>query len=293
MSVAAEIVHDVLGATEGTLQIDHPILSVKGPEPSGEGFGLCQKLEVPVEVELALLKGLFESVDELAAKEFTQHFLGQEVVVAGAHPAGVIGREATSRHDTMHVGVSGELLAPRMQDTEEADLGAEVSGIASDFPQRFGTGAEQEIVEDSLVLQHQWHQPVREREDHVQVAGGQKFSLTGSDPTIPSGGLTLRAMAIATAVVGDGGPMSAAHALIEMAAQSGGPTPGNRSQHFDVLPTEPVAIPFDEGSSRSADQIGHLEGWPAHLLFQLQRVQRTRGRVEMALRKMQVDRGLF
>jgi hypothetical protein len=34
-----------------------------------------------------------------------------------------------------------------------------------------------------------------------------------------------------------------------------------------VLPTEPVAISFDEGLSRGADQIGHLEWWPGHLVL--------------------------
>jgi len=33
-----------------------------------------------------------------------------------------------------------------------------------------------------------------------------------------------------------------------------------------MFPTEPVAISFDERLSRSADDIGHLEKWPAHLL---------------------------
>jgi hypothetical protein len=28
-----------------------------------------------------------------------------------------------------------------------------------------------------------------------------------------------------------------------------------------------VAISFDEGISRGADQIGHFEWWPGHLLF--------------------------
>ena len=121
--------------------------------------------------------------------------------------------------------MSGELLAPRMQDTEEADLCDEVSGIACDFEKGFGTGAEQEIVNDLLVLQHQRSQATRQGEDHVQVAGGEKFSLTRSDPAVPSGGLTLRAMAIATAVIGDGGTMSAAHALIEMAAECSRTTP--------------------------------------------------------------------
>jgi hypothetical protein len=42
-----------------------------------------------VEVQLAILKSLFESVDELAAKNFLQHFLGKKVVVSGANPASV------------------------------------------------------------------------------------------------------------------------------------------------------------------------------------------------------------
>jgi len=48
-----------------------------------------------------------------------------------------------------------------------------------------------------------------------------------SDPAVPSGGLTLRAMAIAATVIGDGDTMSAAHALIEMTAESGGTTTPN------------------------------------------------------------------
>ena len=93
--------------------------------------------------------------------------------------------------------------------------------------------------------------------------------------------------------------MPAAGALIEMTAECSGTTPRNGQQHFDVLPVDPLAISFDEGSSCAADEIGHLEGWPAHLflrcrpVFQLQRVQRTRSRVEMTLRKMQIDGGLF
>jgi hypothetical protein len=50
------------------------------PKPSGEDPGLRPKLQVSVEVELAILQSLFERVDELAAKKFTQHFLGKEVV---------------------------------------------------------------------------------------------------------------------------------------------------------------------------------------------------------------------
>ena len=93
--------------------------------------------------------------------------------------------------------------------------------------------------------------------------------------------------------------MSAAGALIEMTAQCGGTTAANGPQHFEVLATEPVAISFDEGISRGADQIGHLEWWPGHLLFlrrtdfERQRIQRTRGRMQVTLREMQITGPLF
>src|ERR1700676_1819528 len=171
--------------------------------------------------------------------------------------------------------------------------------MASDFEKSFGTGAEQEIVEDLLVLQNQWRQAAGECEDHVQVAGREKFSSTRGDPAFPSSDLTLRAVAIAAAVIRDGGTIPATGALIEMTAECGSTTPPNGQQHFDVLPTEPVAISFDEGISRGADQIGHLEWWPGHLLFlrrtafERQRIQRTRGRMQVTLGEMQIAGRLF
>jgi hypothetical protein len=52
-------------------------------------------------------------------------------------------------------------------------------------------------------------------------------------------------------------------------------------------------------AGRRADKIGHLLWRLGHLLvlwrldFQLQRIQRTRGGIEMALGEVQIDRGLF
>src|SRR5229473_2409425 len=101
----------------------------------------------------------------------------------------------------------------------------------------------------------------------MEIARGEKLLLARSDPAVPSGGLTLGAMAIATAVIGDGGTMSAAHALIEMTAESGGTTTPNGPQYFHVLPTEPMAVSFDERLSGSADDVGHLQRRPAHLVL--------------------------
>jgi hypothetical protein len=153
-----------------------------------------------------------------------------------------------------------------MQYTEKTDLRTEVFWVASDFEKGFGTAAEQEIVDDLLVLQHQRSQATRQGEDHVQVARGEQFSLTRSDPAFPCGNLTLRAVPISAAIEGDGA-MSATGAFIEMTAKCGGTATLNGPQYFHVLPTKPVAVLFDEHLTRSADDIGHLERWPAHLLL--------------------------
>src|SRR5215469_8788404 len=103
-----------------------------------------------MEVELTIVKSVLESADELAAKDFAQHFLGKEVVFSCVDPTAVIGREAAGGHDTMNVRVNIELLAPSVQDTEETDLRTEVFRVTSDFEKGFCTGTEQEIVENLL-----------------------------------------------------------------------------------------------------------------------------------------------
>src|ERR1700746_53538 len=90
MGVAAKIVKYISGTTKGTFQVDHPVLSVQWPQPGSEDLGLRQKLQVSLEVELAILESLLKSVDELAAKDFTQHPFGKKVVVSRTNPAGVI-----------------------------------------------------------------------------------------------------------------------------------------------------------------------------------------------------------
>ena len=93
--------------------------------------------------------------------------------------------------------------------------------------------------------------------------------------------------------------MHAAGAFIEMAAECGGTTQPNGQQHFDMLPKKPVAVSFDEVVSRGADDIGHLQRRPAHLLLvgwlavQCERIQRTCRGAQMTLREMQVDGRFF
>lgn len=64
--------------------------------------------------------------------------------------------------------------------------------------------------------------------------------------------------------------MSAARALVEMTTEGCSATTPDGQQYLHVFPAEPVAISFEECVTGSADQIGHLERWPAHLGVQWQ-----------------------
>src|SRR2546430_16152376 len=100
----------------------------------------------------------------------------------------------------MYMRVESEFLIPGMQNAEEADLGAEVLGIAGDFQKRLRTGAKQEIVEDLLVLQGQWRQLPRKREDHMHIARGEKFSPAAGVPVFPRSGLSFRTVPVTAGI---------------------------------------------------------------------------------------------
>src|SRR5260370_8125170 len=104
----------------------------------------------------------------------------------------------------MDMGMESKFLTPGVLHGEEAEFRADVSGVASDFEKSFGTGAEQQIVDDFLILQDQWRELRRKREDHMDVARRKKFSLTCGDPAFAGRGLTLWAVSIPPAVVGAG-----------------------------------------------------------------------------------------
>src|SRR5437867_9155136 len=95
----------------------------------------------------------------------------------------------------MNMRMKFELLAPGVQDTEEADLCPKVSRIARHFEEGFRTGTKQKIIEDLLVLQDQWRQATGQGEHDMGVGRREEFSPTRRDPPFPSGSLTLRAMA--------------------------------------------------------------------------------------------------
>src|SRR5438445_654027 len=156
-----------------------------------------------------------------------------------------------------------KILAPGMQHAQEANLGTEMLGIRSNLQQSGGTTAEQEVVDDLLVLKSQPGEFMRKGEDHMEVADRKEFSTTFREPPVASAGQTLRAMAITAGVVGDGA-MTAAGTAIEMAAQPERAAVRDGVEHTPVVPRQPGTVLLEETVSVLPNDLGHLEGWPIH-----------------------------
>ena len=82
----------------------------------------------------------------------------------------------------------------------------------------------------------------------MDVGRGEKFAAPGLDPAFAGARLTLRAMAIATTVIRDGGTMSATDAFIDVTAECGGATARDGEQDLDMGPADPRSVALDESS---------------------------------------------
>src|SRR6266550_4215068 len=83
----------------------------------------------------------------------------------------------------------------------------------------------------------------------MDVGRGEQLAPSCLDPGFASARLTLRAMAIAATVIGDGGTMSAAGALIDMTAECRGAAARDGQQDLDMSPADPFAVALDESCS--------------------------------------------
>src|SRR4029077_2662490 len=125
------------------------------------------------------------------------------------------------------------------------DRGTEVLGRLGNLQERGRAGAEEEVVHDSLVLQREPREGVRQREDDMGVPDRQQLAFTLGEPLVARVRQALRAVPIATRVERDGA-MAAGGTPIEMRAQGRGPAVRDGAQHTQVLRGEPGAVSLDK-----------------------------------------------
>src|SRR5258705_4822863 len=153
-----------------------------------------------------------------------------------------------------------------MEHAEEADLRAEVSGIASDLKQGCSTGLEEQVIVHALVLEREGSEFPRQGEDEMHVACGQQFLFARLEPAQTRDRLASGAMPVAARVIGDGRRMSAGGTAIAMAAECGGAAACDREQDLLMLPADPAATALHKGRTGTANDIGHLQRRPVYAL---------------------------
>lgn len=127
----------------------------------------------------------------------------------------------------MQVRVVHQILAPAVQHREEADLGAQMSGIGGDGAQRLGGGAEEKAVGKRLVLISDGGIGFRQREDDVEVLRVEKLGATILQPLRAGQRLAAGTMPVAATVEGDA-PVAALIACFDVPAERGGPAQFDR-----------------------------------------------------------------
>jgi hypothetical protein len=122
---------------------------------------------------------------------------------AARHPARTIKGDAAARHDHVHVRMMRHRRAPSVDHRGNANLGAKPLGIGGDRQGGFDRRREQQTIDRGFVLVGDVGDRTRQREDEVEVADREQFGLTLGEPLLGGGALTLGAMPVAAAVVGN------------------------------------------------------------------------------------------
>ena len=119
--------------------------------------------------------------EELAPEHAAEDADRQEETRTIGHPAGAVGRQAATRHDAMDVGVVLEVLAPGVEDGQEADLGPEVLGVGGDL-----AGSRRRLGTAGRRLPGVWQgdriENRREGEDDVEVVHMEQLGCPSLHP---------------------------------------------------------------------------------------------------------------
>ena len=263
--VAGEVVQHVGRAAKGWLRIDHPRLAIEGSEKRTEGLLGRQRSELAGKGEATLATRLAETGDELAPIDLPQHGNREEEAGPGVDPPGPVRGHAAHRHDAVDVGMMLESLAPRVQDHQPTDVGPQALRVRGDLAYGLSGGLEQEVVHHALIGEREARERFWHREDDVDVADGQELLFARRHPRVASRGQTLRAMAIAAAVVRED-RVRALLTAITMPTQCRRAALGDDSEHASMLPGHPGLVRLQETIAVLAHDIGHLKGWPRHRL---------------------------
>jgi hypothetical protein len=298
VGVAREIGEHGLGASERRFGIDHPPLLPDRSEVTQEKAVVGETGLVAEEGKSSDPVELDQPGEEQTAEEPAQYPHRQQEGRTGRYPALPIGRDAAAWHDHVDMGMVRHRRSPCVEHSGDADARAKVSWVSRDRYHRLRRRAEQEIVDDSLVLPGDVRDLGGKREDDMEVTDRQQIGFALGQPDASSGALALRAMPVAATVVGNA-PVPAVLAGIDVAAQRGRAAVLDRRHDFELGQAQVTGLGGTIPNSFSPEDIGDPErgaqaASAAGILAPHQRRQmfeRTGHRADRFGRDARVERG--
>ena len=80
MGITGQILQDMFWTAKGRLRVDHPVLHRQVVQKCCERFFIGKWETLPMEYEMLMLKGVFQTFHKLVAKDRTEHLDGQEEI---------------------------------------------------------------------------------------------------------------------------------------------------------------------------------------------------------------------
>ena len=158
----------------------------------------------------------------------------------------------------MDVRVMLQGLTPGVENHGHAELGAEVPGIGGDGGECLGRGAEQDRVDNGLVLERDLAHQRRQCEDDMKVRHRQQFGLPIREPLGLRQPLAFGTVTVAARVISDA-DCTAIVALLDMASEHCRPArrDGAHDPSFDA--PEMTGAPLSKRFAMAAENVRHLQ----------------------------------
>ena len=217
-----------------------------------------QLRQLTEEGELAGIVKRQQPGQEQTAEQSAQHAHRQEEGRAGRYPSVPVQRDTAARHDHVDVRMMGHGRAPGVEHGGDADARTQLLGIGSDGQHGLRGGLEQQVVEQSLVVERDGGDLGGQREHEVEIADRQQVGLARGEPGPRGGALALGAVAVAAGVVGDP-PMAAVGAGLDVPAQRGGATVLDRRHDLELMQAQVPGMGGPISRPGSTEDVGNLE----------------------------------
>ena len=84
----------------------------------------------------------------------------------------------------MHMRMVDQRLGPGMQQGDKPNLRPEILSVLGQLQERFRGRLKQKVVNDLLIPQSQWPEPLGKSKDHMKIRNRQQIPLPGFQPPL-------------------------------------------------------------------------------------------------------------